>query len=127
MRIFWELVGWAFGYKKPKRVKKLKSEIIDMNVRLTWELPTVTPRQLPIQHVRVEFRADASLPWTTQDTVLPEAIQELLFVDVAPGEFFYRVVVVDTANVEDEKPAETSVVVPFDAPSSVLNLVATLE
>ena len=65
------------------------------DVRLTWDLPTVTPRQYPIAHVRIEFRVDESLPWTIQDTVDAAAAQELLFVDVQPGTFFYQAIVVD--------------------------------
>lgn len=98
-----------------------------MNVRLTWELPTPSARQLPIQHVRVDFRVDPSLPWTTQDVVTPDVPQELIFVDVAPGDHFYQVVVVDTAGTEDENPAQATASVPFDPPSSVLNLAATVE
>ena len=96
------------------------------NVRLTWDLPVPTARQRPVDYVRVDFRVDATLPWTEQDRVVPTSVQELLFVDVAPGEYFYQVVVVDTSGVESI-PAEVPIVVDFDPPSTVTNLVAAIE
>jgi len=96
------------------------------NVRLTWDLPTPTPRQRPIDYVLVQFRVDASLPWTDQAQVLATDPQELLFVDAAPGEMFYQVIAVDDGSVSGP-PAETSATVAFDAPDAVLNLVATVE
>ena len=95
------------------------------DVRLSWTLPELTPRQLGIAHVRVDFRADAGLPWTEQDTVAADAVQELLFSDVAPGEYFYRVSVVDTAG--EEAAAFTSADVAFDDPSAVVDLQAIVE
>lgn len=96
------------------------------NIRLSWSLPVVTPRQYPIQHVRVEFRVSDTLPWTVQDTVPPDVTQELLFQDVAAGTHFYQVIVVDE-NGGEGAPATVSADVGFDAPGTVLNLTATIE
>ena len=96
------------------------------NVRLTWTLPEVTPRQNPIAHVRIEFRVAETLPWTVQDTVDSGATQELLFIDVQPGTFFYRAIVVDTEGLEGP-PVETLVTLSFDPPGSVQNFTATVE
>lgn len=96
------------------------------NVRLTWTLPTVSPRQRAIQHTRIDFRVDPSFPWTQQDVVSPDVNQELLFQDVAPGTHFYRGTVVDVDGREG-LPAFTQVDVPFDAPGTVSNFTATVE
>ena len=96
------------------------------NRRLTWDLPTVTPRQAAIAGVRIEFRVDPSFDWTVQDTVAPDVTQELLFVDVAPGTFFYRAIVVDVEGTEGA-PVEIEVFGSFDVPGEVTNFVATDE
>ncbi len=96
------------------------------NVRLTWALPTPTSRQRPILHTEISVRVDPSLPWTVQDVVVPTAIQELVFNNVAPGNHFYRAVVVDIDNVRGAE-VETSVTVPFDAPGVVTSFTATFE
>ena len=96
------------------------------NVRVTWVLPVVTPRQKPILHTEIAVRVDPSLPWTVQDTVVPGGAQELLFVDVPPGDQFYRATVIDTDLVRGA-PVETTVAVPFDPPGTVTELTATVE
>lgn len=96
------------------------------NVRVTWVLPTVTPRQKPIQFTEISVRADPALPWTVQDVVAPDVTQELLFVDVPSGDQFYQAVVVDVDNVRGN-PVETSIAIPFDPPGVVTDLTATLE
>lgn len=96
------------------------------NVRLTWVTPTPTPRQKPILHTEISVRNDPTLPWTVQDTVVPTASQELLFVDVAPGDKYYRGVVVDVDNVRGAE-VEATISVPFDAPGTITLFTATLE
>lgn len=96
------------------------------NVRLTWTLPPVTPRQYSIDYTRIEFRVSDTLPWTEQDVVPASNPQELLFVDVQPGSFFYRATVVDTEGNEGP-PVETSIVLAFDPPGSVTDFIATEE
>lgn len=96
------------------------------DVRLTWDLPDVSVRQLPIDFARVEFRADESFPWTEQEVVTAEEPQQLLFVDVAPGTFFYQVTMVDTDG-QESNPARTQKGTPFDPPGGALNLKATVE
>lgn len=96
------------------------------DVRLTWELQEPTSRQRPLEHIRVDFRVSADLPWTEQDRVSPDGPQELLFQDVAPGTFFYRVTPVDDRGTESPFPAEVQADIDFDAPSGVVNLVATV-
>lgn len=97
------------------------------NVRLTWTLPSVSPIQQPIQHTEIAFRvASQTLPWTIQDRVAPDVAQELLFVDVAPGDYEYRAVVVD---VDGQRGPEAfaNASVPFALPGVVTNLTATVE
>ncbi len=96
------------------------------DVRLSWTLPVVTSRQRPIDHVRIELRADASLPWTEQDQVPASDPQELLLADVAPGDWFYRATVVDIDG-EEGSPEGTTASLGFDAPDSVTGLTATVE
>lgn len=97
------------------------------NVRLKFGFPTVTARQKPTQHAKVDIRVSPDLPWTLQDTVTPDvAVPELLFQDAAPGTHFYRVTVVDVDGNEGE-PRETSANVPFDPPGTVTNLTAVVE
>jgi hypothetical protein len=127
MTWFYSVLNAIVGYKKPGKVKQFRVELIDMsNVRLTWVLPPVTPRQKPILHTEISVRNDAVLPWTVQDVVDPASIQELLFVDVAPGDKFYRAVVVDTDNVRGAE-VETSTSLPFDAPGVVTAFAAAIE
>jgi hypothetical protein len=96
------------------------------NVRVSWALPPVSPRQKPILHTEISVRVDPSLPWTVQDTVTPDVPQELVFFDVAPGDQYYRAVVVDTDFVRGAE-VETSIAVPFDPPGVVTNFSAVLE
>ena len=96
------------------------------NVRLTWDLPAVTPRQRPIQFTEISVRVDPSLPWTVQDTVAPDVTQELVLFDVAPGDHFYRAVIVDADGVRGAE-VETNIAVPFDPPGVVSTFTAVLE
>ena len=96
------------------------------NMRLTWDLPNVSIRQAPIQHTVIDFRVDPTLPWAMQDTVAAAAVQELLFVDIQPGSYFYRATVVDADGVSGA-PVETQATVAFDPPGIVTNLTATEE
>lgn len=96
------------------------------NVRLTWALPAVSARQKPIQYTEISVRVDPGLPWTVQDIVDYNAIQELLFIDVPPGEQFYQAVVFDIDG-RAGNPVETSVAVPFDPPGEVSTLTAVVE
>lgn len=96
------------------------------NVLLTWNLPTVSKRQAPLKHTRVEFRVSQSAPWTAQDTVPADGPQEFRFMDVDAGTTYYRVIVVDTVGQEGQ-PVETSADVPLEPPGVVTNLTATVE
>ena len=96
------------------------------NVRLTWQLPTVTPRHYPIDHVVVEFRVSDTLPWTVQDNVAADSAQEILFQDVAAGTNYYQVTVVDT-NGTAGPPATAQAEIGFLPPDAVVNLVAAVE
>ena len=96
------------------------------NVRVTWVLPAVSNRQKPILHTEISVRVDPSFPWTVQDVVTPDVAQELVFFDVAPGDHYYRAVVVDVDNVRGGE-VETSIAVPFEAPGVVTTFTATLE
>ncbi len=95
------------------------------NVKLSWVLPTVSSRQKPISHVEISVRTDTTLPWTVQDTVTPDVVQELELFDVAPGMYYYQAVVVDTDLVRGN-PVETTIDVPFDPPGTVTSFTATL-
>lgn len=124
--IYW-ILNKLFGYKKPNRVINFKAELIDMsNVRLSWVLPDVGPRQKPILHTEISVRVSPDLPWTVQDVVVPGVAQELVFFDVFPGVQYYQAVVVDTDNTRGAA-LETNISIPFDAPGVVSTLTATLE
>lgn len=97
------------------------------DVLLTWDLQAPTSRQRPYDYVRVDYRVGESLPWTEQDRIDPSATQELLFQDVAPGDHYYRVTVVDVDGVESPNPPTAQANVAFDAPLDVINLVATVQ
>jgi len=96
------------------------------NVRVSWTVPVVSARQKAIQHTEISVRVSTSLPWTVQDVVVPSVTQELLFIDVAPGDQFYQAIVVDIDGVRG-LPVETTVAVPFDAPGVVTSLAAVIE
>lgn len=96
------------------------------NRLLTWELPPPSPRRAEIDYVRIDFRVDPSLDWTTQTEVPADQPQELRFVDVAPGTFYYQATVVDI-NGQEGPPVETSAEAPYDLPGSVINFTATEE
>ena len=122
-----ELYRWLIHrIRRPRRVRRFRGTVDMSNVRLTWDLPAVGPTQRQIDYVRIDFRVDATLPWTEQDRVTPDVAQELLFQDVAPGLYFYQATVVDVDGVEGP-PVETSVDVAFDGPGSVANFTATVE
>ncbi len=126
--MFWWLVCWLISwlFRWPLAIKKLVVEVEMSDVRLSWTLPEQTSRQRAIAGVRIDFRVADDVPWTVQDTVPADEAQELLFVDVAPGTYFYQATVVDVAGKESQ-PAQASADVPFDAPSNVLDLVAAIE
>lgn len=96
------------------------------NRRLTWTLPNVSGRQAAISHTRIDFRVDPSLPWTTQDNVPADGVQELLFLDVNPGTFYYQATVVDVEG-QEGPPVETSAFLQYDPPGSVTDFIATDE
>ena len=97
------------------------------NIRVTWDLPTVTPNNHPILHTLVEMRVDPSLPWASAgNPVLPTDVQELLSTDLAPGTYHFRVTPVDTADTLGT-PAEASTEIVAEVLGSVTNLVLTVE
>lgn len=95
------------------------------NVKLTWTLPNVSSRQKPIKHTMISVRVDPSLPWTDQTPVAPDGAQEINFIDVAPGTYYYRGIVEDVDGKAGD-PVETSVTVPFDPPGVISSFTATL-
>ena len=96
------------------------------NRRLTWTLPTVTPRQHPIERTEIAFRVDATMPWTVQTSVLVADVQELLFADVPVGDMFYRAVVIDAVGARGND-AIISAFGEYDPPGVVTNFIATEE
>lgn len=95
------------------------------NVRLTWTLPTPTPAQKALSHVRVEGRIAGIDVWTELNVVdVPGT--ELLLVDMARGPWEFRAFVVDVDG-EESTPMMASVVIPFDPPSPLVEFHATLE
>lgn len=91
---------------------------------LAWELPVVTPRQRPIKHTQIDFRVDASLPWTPAATVPPTDPQQVEFLDVNAGTFDYRLTIYD----DEDTPGDEVIVsqsLAFDPPGTVLNVTIT--
>lgn len=96
------------------------------NRRLAWTLDPITARQAPIAGVEISLRVDPSLPWDVQDTILPEEPQELLLIDVPPGTFYYRAVIVDNQG-NRGGDAEVSAFGLYDPPGVVSNFTVTEE
>ena len=97
------------------------------DIRVTWALPEVTLRNLPVKHVLVEMRVDPSLPWSAAgNPVLPDDVQRLVSADLAPGTYFFRVTPVDDGDVLGE-PAEGSAAIGFDPLGRVTDLTLVVE
>ena len=96
------------------------------DVRLTWDLPPVSNRQAAIRDVEISFRAAGIPDWTIQDNIAPDVAQEIVFVDVAPGDYEYQAVVYDIIDVAGA-PVTASASVPFDPPGEVANFTVILE
>lgn len=99
------------------------------NVRITWDLPQVGPNQAPLEEARVEGRVVGG-PATFTSLGNPVAAidpQEILLQDVAPGDWVYRVVIVDKQGQTDLNPTAVSATVPFDPPGSATNIQVTIE
>lgn len=96
-----------------------------MNVTVSWTLPSVSAAQYPLASTEVSFRTDPSFPWTVQDNVLVSEPQELVFVDMAPGTYYFQGVCVDEQGQRSD-PVEAQVDVPFDRPSAPENFQAVL-
>ena len=95
------------------------------SIRLTWVLPTPTARQRPIDHVRIEARLAPSLPWTEINQVAAPGT-ELLVADLAPGDWSFQGIVVDTL-LEESTPVEAIASISFDAPDPLVTFTATVE
>lgn len=113
--LIWRLIRWLFP-KDPSPLQSFTLEVHDMSdVRLYWTLPQPTQRQRPISHVRIEARVSADQPWTAIADV-PAPTSELVIQDVAPGDWFYRGIVVDEGE-RASAPLNATVAVDFDDPS----------
>jgi hypothetical protein len=123
----WRIVTWFLRKFFPKKPSPLQSliEVYDMsNVTLSWVLPVPTARQRPIAGVAIEARVSADLPWTEVAFVEAPATT-LVLQDVAPGQWFYRGIVVDTAGAVSP-PLNASVEVDFDGPSALVSFEAAV-
>lgn len=115
-----KLLRWLLGLfgllKRPDRLVLFKLEIDGMSdVRLSWELPTPTVSQRPIDHVRIEARVVGAPDWAEINQVTPPTT-ELVVQDIASGDWEFRGIVVDTDG-DESSPVAGSVSVPFDPPS----------
>lgn len=127
MQLIRKLIAWLRRWwSGPKKLKRFNAEVVDMsNVKLTWTLPTPTPRQRPLAHVRVDARVSDTLPWT-EIGIVPVPGAELVVQDAAPGEWFYRATVVDDRGAESA-PAFASAAVGFDGPTALADFGAVVE
>jgi hypothetical protein len=125
-KLLGRLLRKVFGTKKPGRVKRFTAEVDEMaNVRLTWQLPNVSPRQRPLAYTQIETRVSDTLPWTSVAEVEAPA-EELLIEDSAPGDWFFRAYAVDDrGNTGAEVFAQVGV--DFDAPGAVTGFTAVVE
>ena len=96
------------------------------DVRATWDLPPLTGQQADIDRVEVSFRVAGVTEWTLQDAIQPSEPQELVFADVAPGDWEYRAVIFDVNGASGDD-ALASLTVPFEPPGVVENFTVTLE
>jgi hypothetical protein len=120
------LLDWILRRRpRPGRATNFTARVIDLsNVQLTWTLPVPTPRQRPLASFRISARVSAGLPWTEiADVAVPDT--ELLIQDVAPGDWFYRGVVVDSAG-NASAPVFAQAEVDFEGPSPAVNFGAVV-
>lgn len=110
----------------PAGLTTLTAEVDAMNVRLNWTLSTPGEKQRPLDHVRIEKRADGIEEWTPINEVGVDTT-ELLDQDVPPGTWHYRGVEVDVDGRAASRRPEATVEVPFDEPSGLVELTAELE
>lgn len=113
--------------KSPKPV-----ENVDMkNATVTWDLPTTRESggPLPVEEIAgvdVSMSADLGANWTSLGRVAPADVQEMSVNDLAPGDWIFRMTVIDT----DGRPS-SDVDHPFKiadetAPSPVTNTAVDL-
>ena len=96
------------------------------NVRLSWLLPSVSPRQRPLEHTIIDARVAAELPWTAISNVPANLPSELVIEDSAPGRWFFRARAFDDQGTPGPE-ATTQVDVGFDPPGAIAEFSATLE
>ncbi len=101
------------------------------DVLVKWDLPTEREngRPLPVEEIvgtDVSFRVVGAPTWTPiPPRVIPSVPQEVSVVDVDPGTWEFRCVVVDTKGNESD-PEVRSAEVPFSNPKGVQNMTVTV-
>lgn len=98
------------------------------NVTLSWVLPAVGPRQRALKHVRIEGRITGAPDTAWAAVADPVAVPEtsVRLVDLASGDWQFRGIVVDAADVESQ-PRQAAVSIGFDAPDPLQEFTAVLE
>lgn len=90
---------------------------------ITWDLPEVSSRQRPIKQVLVEARTSDEFPWAPAGNPVPvDGPQEFNMENMDPGAWFFRLVVVDEADVRSPNPPEFEFGIDFDPPGNVSNV-----
>ncbi len=88
------------------------------DVRVTWDLPTTrdSGRPLPIDEIAgvdVALSADGGANFTLLATVTPDGAQELEQQQLEPGDYLFRLIVIDT---DGKTSSDDGVQVPFSIP-----------
>ena len=99
------------------------------NVNVAWDLPTTRESgnaldPALIAGVDVSLSADAGANFVLTDTVLPTAVQEVLYPDLVDGDYVVRLVVRLTTG-QVSVAVDTPVTLDTSAPSGVANVVVT--
>ncbi len=87
---------------------------------ITWEFEPLTARHRPRQHVLVQSRVDPSADWSAGNPV-PDPETSITFPDLDPGEWFWRLTVVDVSGASSPG-VEVSSQIDFDDPDDVINV-----
>lgn len=90
---------------------------------ISYELPPVSPRQLPHDKVTLEFRVSADFAW--EFLAYANNGDPFQLPDVNPGVMFYKLTLFDTAGAACKQPTEISKEAPYDPPSNLLNVTIT--
>jgi len=116
---------------KPRKVQNVRTEItMTKNVTLSWDLPTERTGggALPIEDIqdtRIEMSADGGANYGDLARILPVEAQEVFVPDLEPGEWHFRITVLDDNDKVSAPHIEIATVLDDSPPNPVSNVVTT--